>query len=72
VRNGKAASRYSLQAAGVPANSQFYLVINGKVIARTRSGPRGRVILQNLPAAQRIKSLGLSDTRGRAVVVAHF
>lgn len=72
VRNGKAASRYSLQAAGVPANSQFYLVVNGKVVARTRSGPRGRVILQNLPAAQRIKSLGLSDTRGRAVVVAHF
>ncbi len=70
---GKAYARYTLQAAGVPPNSTFYLALNGKVVSRTKSGPRGRVILQNVPVQQkRIRSMGLLDMHGRTVVGAHF
>lgn len=70
---GKAFGHYSLQAAGVPANSTFYVTLNGKIVSRARSGPKGRVILQNVPAQQkRIRSMGLLDMRGRTVVGAHF
>lgn len=73
VRNGKALGKISLQAAGVPANSTFNVLVNGKVVGRTKSGPRGRVILQNVTTRQsRVKSAGLTDARGRPVAFGNF
>ncbi len=73
ILNGKAAGRFSLSASGVPANSTLLMSVNGKVVGRARSSPKGNVLLQNIPSRQRaIRSIELKALHGRPVVGAHF